>query len=275
MNPDSAVAGAGVTHSVPPTYVVTPASITSTLLNDYGAHGFPIENLIVRLPTGEKEWKQETQTMQICLVSDSALEVLNPSTNKLTIVSAGLRVLASERLGCGWRISNESAPIFSKFMESSPRMVSCRVQDIVWLLQGGNLHAQTIKTAAEIKAEEEEEAKRTAAAPADAAQRPARVVRAIPEEYQAFVDRVRCLPVGAFLLRIVDAPIEPMYCAGLRARQQVQLLVDQEDASGLRCRLGLLTEQKPAAGDRPRREDEEDDDNDAAAAEDDVAEGDE
>ncbi|RNF05417.1 tRNA (cytosine34-C5)-methyltransferase [Trypanosoma rangeli] len=201
----------GVTRKkrVPPTYVTAPSPITDVVGNFYKVKGFPLQQLVVRTATGQRELKiSDGSTCSI--VSSSALDVLRMNTNSLLVVSAGLRVFARENLDKGWRIASESATLFAKVMQQSPRLLRVPVSFVEQLLSGGKL----------------------------------KDVLFTDIDDAGLRTRLESMEVGTVLLEI-DCPSAVggvFYSVALRARTRLQLLVDHEDVVGLRLRLGIAAE---------------------------------
>mgnify|MGYP001565905609 CR=1 FL=1 len=196
--------------TAPPTYLPPPPAVVNKVAADFSVKpSFPFSHLVVRLPPGESDVARATVGMQASLLSTAVRDALNPAWNRLIVISAGLRLIAPERLSESWRIANESASIVAPFItDSCPRLIDCDRADIrKFLTEGGTLNALPFSS--------------------------------LPPE---LASAIHALPTGPLLLRIRDAPYQemgPTCVSALRARGQVQLLVDMEDASDLVYRLGI------------------------------------
>lgn len=201
----------------PPQFFTVPPSIQSEISEFLELCDFPMDHVMVRAPTGEREVRM-TPGSVCSFVSTTAGRLLSQKTDSLVVVSAGLRLFAHESLTKGWRIAAEAASLFSKFMKASPRTVHVSVEFMQTLLmQPGNQKRIDFERLKEINSE--------------------------------LFDVLQALPTGPIFLIVhmkhntseekkTDRE-ELFYTAGLRARACLQLLVDHEDLEGVRLRLGL------------------------------------
>jgi tRNA (cytosine34-C5)-methyltransferase len=194
---------------IPPHFVHPTADMIRSLTDFYHISDFPIANLVVRTANNERTLSV-TYNTTCSLVADTPRNILlrrNTQPDHLVIVSAGLRLLAFERLDNGWRIAYEAALLFVKLMAASPRVVRVSVAQVVQLINSGKLK--------DVPLEELENP----------------VVR----------EQLKALGVGTVLL-LVECPFDRsgfVPAVGLRARTRLQLLVDHEDLVGFQLRLGL------------------------------------
>eukprot|EP00758_Cryptobia_borreli_P006049 Tbor_TRINITY_DN5065_c0_g1::TRINITY_DN5065_c0_g1_i1::g.14060::m.14060/K15335/NSUN2; tRNA (cytosine34-C5)-methyltransferase len=102
-------------YTLPPQFVYPAPVMINAVRNFYELPDFPIENLVSRTPNGELALKVLNPTSNVTLVSNEVREVLKSKSDKLIVVSAGLRVMAFEHLSGGWRISYEAASVFYRY----------------------------------------------------------------------------------------------------------------------------------------------------------------
>ncbi|KEG10871.1 tRNA (cytosine34-C5)-methyltransferase [Trypanosoma grayi] len=207
------------TKKVPPIFLAAPAPITDAVEGFYKIKGFPTQQLVVRTPNGQRELNLSVSST-CSIVSRTAREVLQQKSDSLLVVSAGLRVFAHENLDGGWRIASESAVLFAKLMQHSPRLLRVPVSFVEQLLKGGKL----------------------------------KDVLFTDIEDEALRARLESMDIGTVLLEIVSpaAVGGVFYSVALRARTRMQLLVDHEDVVGLKLRLGIAVDtpmDEPAVAD--------------------------
>lgn len=201
---------------IPPQFVPAPARMTETIAKFYEVPNFPVDNLVCRLPMHERDHSLCDNTTA-ALVSTSVLRVLRHKSEKLIVVSAGLRTLAHEALANGWRISSEAAPLFTKLMtqNGARRVLRLTIKDIKIMIANGRLK--------DVQIPDIEDAELRA--------------------------KVEGLDVGA-VLAIVEAPNAPdgqITTMAMRARSRLQLLVDAEDLVALQLRLNISVDTPLAA----------------------------
>jgi 16S rRNA C967 or C1407 C5-methylase (RsmB/RsmF family) len=200
---------------IPPQFCPATADMVKSLSGFYQIPSFPNANLVVRAGTNERSLDKIGINTTAALVSATAAKILRGKSDSLIIVSAGLRLLAHEALDKGWRITSESAPLFSFLMRQSERVLTVELPFVERLMAGGKLK--------DVLLEEVND-----------------------DELRA---RIEALPVGTILLKIICPFVTDgvYYSVALRARSRLQLLVDHEDLVGLRLRLGLAAEVTEAA----------------------------
>lgn len=209
--------GSDKLRKLSPQFVGIPTDLAKNLSTFYELSDFPVDNLVVRTAPGEKELVLSNSTT-ISLVSNTVRSILRGKSPRLIVVSAGLRVFAAENLNKGWRISNEAACLFTKFMKTSSRVIHVTLDDILPML---SLEANALKDIA------------------------------IPDIVNDVLrEKIESLSLGTVLMlvKIDSAPAGFIATVALRARSRLQLLVDNEDIVALRLRLGLAAEAVEAGG---------------------------
>eukprot|EP00744_Colponema_vietnamica_P013297 GILI01018632.1.p1 GENE.GILI01018632.1~~GILI01018632.1.p1 ORF type:complete len:451 (-),score=137.05 GILI01018632.1:122-1339(-) len=202
---------------LPPQFVVPAAAQTESIPKFFGLQNFPLQNLLVRTPPGEREVRADP-TSNVIMVSNGVLKVLQSKSDKVRIVSAGLRTLAAENLNGGWRISYEASSLFQKFFEKNDtRMLTVDRQLVIDLMVGGKLKELPFGD--------------------------------LPD---ALREKVVALELGSLLYKIMlgDTKGSFVTAVGLRARGRLQLLVDHEDIVELQLRMGVTEEELKVATDR-------------------------
>lgn len=205
-------------RKIAPMYVSPSPEMLDCIHKFYKLPEFPIENLVVRAPNGERELRVDP-TANVSIVSSEVLRILKTKSDKVCIVSVGLRALAYENLTNGWRIVYEAIPAFERHLiKFSDRVVTIPKSVLVDLLVGGKLKQMLLPNISN------------------------------PAIRTQFED----LEMGAMLLRVsttesVDEDAITVSAMGLRARSRIQLLVDHEEIVGLKHRLGVTDEEVASA----------------------------
>ena len=199
---------------IPPQFVTPAPSQAKSLTDFYGLTDFPTNNLVVRAPTGERVLREDP-TSRVYLVSDGVRRVLASKSDKVRIVSAGLRALDFEMLTGGFRIAYEASPLLTTFFERNPqRYVKVSRDFVCELIVGGKLKEMTLTDAP-----------------------------------LAFRQQLLDMSPGAFFMTVpmCEGSAELVTLVGLRARSRAQLLVDHEDLVELKFRMGITEEELAAA----------------------------
>ena len=221
--PTTAVEGEGSPKAakppkVSPQYVSPSSEMLDCIPKFYKLTTFPLENLVVRAPNGERELRADP-TANVSFVSNEVLRILKGKSDKVCVVSAGLRSLAYENLTSGWRIVYEAIPAFERFLvKYSDRVVTVPKSLLVDLLVGGKLKQMLLPNITDT------------------------TIRT----------KIEALEMGAILFRVsttecIDETAVTVAAMGLRARSRIQLLVDHEEIVGLKHRLGVTDEEVAAA----------------------------
>lgn len=195
----------------PPQFIPPPAQVNEEITRFFEIKDFPMENLMIRAATGERELRVTAGS--ICsLVSSTAAKVLVHKSDDILIVSAGLRTFAHESLTKAWRIACEAAPLFPLVMKNSSRTLQVPLAFIEALIATEGTQKKLVFEAME------------------------------DTPFDGLRQQLQDLPVGPVLFVVHDVMTTAdrlFYTVGLRARACVQLLVDHEDMDGLKLRLGL------------------------------------
>ncbi|CAD2214354.1 tRNA (cytosine34-C5)-methyltransferase [Angomonas deanei] len=257
-------------NTVPPFYFSVPNEVPEYMNHFYFPNApemkFPYDQLVMRAAHGESTLRL-TPSSTVSFVSKCVLDLLransavqlrnlqqvelekdNGETNSnsanikdnLLIVSAGLRAVAFECLEKGWRLCNEGLSLFSHALHAahSPRLVTLKdtrfIKD-VFERGGEKLKDLTFEEVAEDYVGEVYEQGKPVTKP----------LREVFEQH---------LSIGTFILCVTLRQNETIYdketenkkgsayhyyCAALRARNRVQLLIDHEDVEGVLLRLGV------------------------------------
>lgn len=207
---DDDVAPVAPKLKIPPMFFPATSDMVKSLAAFYQIPDFPVANLVVRAGTNERNLDKIGLNTTAALVSETAAKILRGKSDRLIVVSAGLRLLAHEALDKGWRITSESAPLFSFLMKNSQRVLTVDLPFAERLMAGGKLKDVLIEDI----------------------------------EDDDLRGQVEALSVGTVILKIICPFVAEgiYYSVALRARSRVQLLVDHEDLVGLRLRLGLAAE---------------------------------
>eukprot|EP00796_Vickermania_ingenoplastis_P005145 gene5145-3695_t len=197
---------------VPPQFLSVPTAVQEEISSFFAMQEFPMENVMIRAATGERELRITPGS--VCnFLSSTAARVLRHKTDALLIVSGGLRLFAHESLTKTWRIACEAASLFPYYLRDSPRTVHVSLRFVETIMN----------------------------APGNQKRIPFDDVK---EAYPEITEKVMALPLGPLFLvvhGVRTAADGLFYTVGLRARACFQLLVDHEDLEGVRLRLAKRT----------------------------------